>query len=311
MSNNATNANPISFPYNFSRPPVQIEFLNGIRDMTLSGMGPYVAETTQRFAYGTRGLTWDGRVFRYGKAFTYGVCSSIGAANVHGGGAGSNTTGPTTNTISSHAAPTQVGDASGLAGCSVVTVAIHTGDYHGEIGDGIVAKDELVGGYVVIGNGTAQSPDFRGIVGNSACTASTTSTIQLYLDGPIFTAITAATTNIEVLANPYTKLVCGANYAGTYGAGNGYVSFLGIPAVDAATLYSFWLQTWGPCWGTSAGATNNGANDRELYFATNGSLISGADLTYAGASYQRAGFAMEKTSSGYSGPPLVMLQISV
>lgn len=292
-------------------------FRDGItNDMIYGGLeegqsvlqGCYEMSLTKNCGWGTRRITWDGQVFKYAKAFTGGVASEFGAANIHGGGAGNNTTGPTSNTISSHLAVTQVDLATGLAGCSVITVPIHTGDYHGEIGDGIVAANELVGGYAIINNGTSQHPDFRRIIANTACEAGTGSTIQITLDGPLFTAITVGTTYIEILANPYNKMVSGNVQNG------GYVSFLGVPVITVATLYNFWLKTWGPTWITSDGATNNQGSDREVYFQNNGSIVSGYDVTYVTShplGLQRAGFSMEKTSSGYSGPPLVMLQVSI
>jgi hypothetical protein len=302
MSNNASNAAPVSFQYNFARPPVQLEFLNGVRDFTLSGMGPYVAETTQRFAYGAPAITWDGRLYRYCYAGTGGVASEFGAVNGHGGGAGNNTTGATSNTISSATAPAQVGDASGVAGSTCITVKIYSGSFHGEIGNGLVAKDELVGGYAIVGNGTSQHPDVRGIVGNTAIgTASASGTIQVYLDGPIFQTITAGTTNIEVLANPYSKVINGNV------DNSGYATVVCVPAVTAAATYSFWGQRRGPCWVTSSGNTNYAINSRSLYFLTNGSIGSGDALTYAGKAYQYAGYALEKTASAQSGPPLVFL----
>jgi hypothetical protein len=132
--------------------------------------------------------------------------------------------------------------------------------------------------------------------------------MNIDLEYPLDTAVTASTTNTEAMCNPYSYLVC-ANYA-TGSMNDGFKGFLGLPARTATVGQNFWLQTWGPCWITSNSATCDSAGDRMIYFANNGSVVGGTDATIE-TGYQLAGFAIDASSSGSSNGPMVMLQISV
>lgn len=270
-----------------------------------SKLSIYAAETTKRFAYGCPAIDlMDGSIFRYGLATTGGVTSQFGAANSYGGNsAGSQYN----NTISSAVAPTQTGDATGAIGMTCIKVTITA--YDGVASDGVVTENELIGGTAIIGNGAYQYPDVRRIIANTGKVAGAGS-IFVWLNAPITSTIAAwtassgtAAANIEILANTYKALVSG-NYSP-----NAYVSFMGIPNITAAATYNFWLRRKGPVWITSNSNTNYAANSRDLFFVSNGSIVSGDAITYAGAAYQRAGYAMEKTSSTHSGPPLCFLQL--
>jgi hypothetical protein len=327
MPNNASNAVPISTPF-ITGP---FRGITGVKDMSGGGMNLYTAETDQRAMVGSRCITIDGRVYKYCRTgTTYGVLPEVGAYNANNvsGLVGATNT---TCTVSSHAAPAQVGPASGKVGCYCITVTM------GETDGGItqiekVLKDELVGGYAIIGNGSAQHPCTRMIVANDALDedVAEVTTFNIWLDGPLTqtiegssrdvgtTCITAATTFIEILANPYNNMVGGT----AYGTDAGFVSFLCMPEVritdtEVAAQYAlgnywfFWGQTWGPRWITSNSITNQAAHDRTLYFADNGSIVAGTTASTTAPLYQKAGFAMEATATSQPGPPLVMLQISI
>jgi hypothetical protein len=186
-----------------------------------------------------------------------------------------------------------------VAGVDYVTV---TATSQGVAADGVFALDELRGGMIVIGNGAGQHPENRGIVGNDVSTGA--GVMKIYLDAPLTQAVTASTTNIEVLGNQY-RLVTSGNVTNS-----AYVTFVGVPVATALVSQYVWLQTRGKCWITSNNATCDSANDRTLYFIENGSVVSGADVTYAGKSYQMAGEAVDKSSSGSSNAPWVNLKIS-
>lgn len=248
----------------------------------------YRASTVKdaKWNVGDRVVLPDGRVFRY--ALASGTCNpEVGAYKAKKSN---------TNAV----APAQATGA-GAVGSNTVTVTIDT-----EIGvltTGVLSKDELAGGYVVIGNGTAQHPQNRRIIGHPALTTAGGS-LTLTLDAELTTAVTVGTTNIELIESPYYNLAAD-------NAGGEYVSFVGVPAVVASAGKYFWLQTWGPCWVTSDGNTCDSANDREIFFVANGSVVSGGTLTYAGSAYQRAGFALDMSGSGSSNAPMIMLQISI
>jgi len=257
----------------------------------------YTASTVKdpKWSVGDRVVLPDGRVYRYSKAGTGGVVAQMGAAH-------------TTVCAAYAVAPAQATAASlgttlaaGAAGSKYISVTIASP--FGVLGTGVLTEDELRGGYIVIGNGSAQSPQNRRIVGHPALAAAGILTLEL--DAALITAVTVGTTGIEIVENPYSRLV---NDGSTQ---QPYVSWMGVPAVVATVGQYFWLQTWGPCWMTSDGHTCAAAGSREIFIKNNGSVQSGDYFTYAGTAYQRAGFAIDASSAGSSNSPFVMLQISI
>lgn len=233
---------------------------------------------------GDRVVTPDGRVFRYALAGTGGVQSEWGAAQ-------------SLKTIDVAVAPAQVTGA-GAVGSTTLSLTVNAGA--GSLGTGAFALDELRGGYVVIGNGSAQHPQMRYITGNVAKVAGA-GIITVSLDASLTAAVSVGVTTIETMTNPYAFMVPGAG---------GYQTFLGIPAQTATVGQYFWLQTWGPCWITSNSATCNGVGDRTIVFVANGSVVSSDDVTVE-SGLQIAGVAMDASSAGASNAPMVMLQISI
>ena len=195
-------------------------------------------------------------------------------------------------------APVQATGA-GVEGSYTVTVTIDT--HIGVLATGVLSENELTGGYIVIGNGTSQHPQFRMIMSHPALTT-TGGSLTLTLDSPLESDVTAATTNIELWENPYSYLLAD-------NSGGDYVTFVGVSTVVAASGEYFWLQTWGPCWITSDGNTCDSVRDRTIVFVGNGSVLSSNDVTVE-SGLQIAGVALDTSSSGSSNGPLVMLQIS-
>lgn len=253
-----------------------------------------------KYNLGDRVVTPDGRVFRYAKCGTGGVQSEFGAVNG-------------IKTIANAVAPAQVAPTStitgitptaGQIGSTVVTITV--GATSGAAADGVIAADELRGGYIVIANGANQHPQMRGIIGNDAV-ATGGGTTNVFLDAGLTAAVVVGTTNIEAMLNPYANMTSGNV------TNSAYVSFLGMPAVTSTVGQYFWLQTWGPCWITSDSTTGAAANGREIFFVDNGSVVS-SDKIVDGATntlFQRAGFALDASSAGASNAPMVMLQISI
>lgn len=261
----------------------------------------YVASSTINPLYrvGDRVTTPDGRVFRYSKA--------NGIQYPQGGSYNP------LKTIDVAVAPAQATGA-GLVGSRTLTIT--KAATAGVAGDGVIAENELAGGYVVIGNGSGQAPQMRGIVANPASAAgaaSLTITLDaaitpLYISGTAYQLVTVGTTTIETYYNPYANLKNGLVTS------TDYASFLGVPAVYCTTGQYFWLQTWGACWITSNSVTCDQANDRDIYFVGNGSVVSGYDVTFTAdhpLKFQKAGYALDASSSGSSNAPMVMLQISL
>jgi hypothetical protein len=244
---------------------------------------------------GDRVVMPDGRVFRYSLAggtirSEFGVC--IPDLSI------TNAVAPAQSVIQTAVQGVTV--TAGAAGASVVTITVGATD--GKASDGVVAADELRGGYVVVANGTSQHPQFRGITGNTAVAANGGS-CDVYLDAPLVAAVTVATTNIEAYLNPY------GNVKGMNAVNSAYVTCIGAAAVDNVTSGQyFWVQTWGPVWLTSNAITGEAANGRDIYINTDGSVRGQTGTTYAG--YQRIGTGLDKSASNASNGPNIMLQIA-
>jgi len=144
-----------------------IDYAHEVADVPYLGI--YAEESTQRFVGGTRYITWDGRVFKYGK--------STGTLIAYHG-CGSN--------ADAYMTYEAVGAAQN-AGDTTLTVN-HTG----------VAEDEVAGGFVAIY--TAASMMWRQVIGNDATVSTTT---KLYLEAPLTEAVTVAANNVEMFKNPY------------------------------------------------------------------------------------------------------------
>jgi hypothetical protein len=270
----------------------------------------YTASTTKDTKYnvGDRVVTPDGRAFRYCLAggtveSEFGACDPDFSITNAVAPAQSTIQGPVLNQFGASA--TQV---AGTVGSSVVTITVGATDGTGA--NGVIAADELRGGYIVINNGPTQVPLFRGIIGNTAV-ASGGGSCDVYMDAAIttirigstnYTTVVVGTTNIEAYLNPYgdVKSMNSVNSA--------YVTCIGFPVVRATVGQYFWLQTWGPIWPTSDNATGKAANGRDIYINTDGSVRGQTSTTYAG--YQRIGTGMDKSSSGTSNGPLLLLQIT-
>ncbi len=259
------------------------------RDFTLASYEPsiYVRETTQRFVYGTRFLTWDGRVFKYAKATgtlqTDYWCKHVWGEHIE------------FETIAT----------SQVAGDTQIQLTVSAGSV-GPDADGVIPEDECAGGQIAVfmsGLGDNQS---RGVIGNTALASAGTS-ITLYVDAPWDRLFTAGTDSAEVLGNPYGKV------ADTQASGlpDGFASAAGLPNVPATTGQSCWIQTWGPRWmSPTASATGGVSGERDVFFDTNGGY---SEHTYSSSTLlnrQRGGFVIDKTTSGTDGAAWIMLHIS-
>jgi hypothetical protein len=272
-------SNQFQYPFN------PITWQGSPHDYTGDNMlGQYTVETTQRYVYGTRFLTWDGRVFKY--SLSSGECYTH-RLNVF------------FNTISS--------DANGID-YSLLTNAQSAGDREITLTNGstAVAEDYLAGGTAIIvptETTTDREVMSRMIVGNEIAAASAECTI--YLEAPLETAVTAAN-YAYVMPSGYNNI----KYLSTVGT----ISFAGLAATAVtATGYNFWLQTYGP--NNSAQQTTyvgKTAYYRMVYARHDGTLDTQANTVESGGTVvtdQIVGFGMDNNADN-NGTTVWMMTIS-
>ena len=250
-----------------------------------NNLGYYAVETTQRYVWGTRGITWDGKVFKYGRSKDtmkpgYGAmnAASIDISDML------DTNHP--NTIAIGDRSLVFGVTSGASG-------------YDDLG---VSEDELAGAQYVVGHGSAATTEQRTVIGNTAIAAATTGTIIVYVDAPF--AIQHTTGFNELPLNPYGYLTH---------TDPGIGSVMGLPNRAATTGQMLWIQTWGLCWCVPGGADatpGDTQNDREVVFVGDHTVNGAATATLENG-YQHAGFITDSTEGSTGTMPMVMLQISI
>lgn len=129
---------------------------------------------------------------------------------------------------------------------------------------------------------------------------------RVYLDQPL-TQLVAVTKYIGIDASPYTKIINGST------APARYKSFIGLPLVNATSGQYFWVQTAGPTWIQPASWADDrlpgrGENYRDVYAAIDGAIMSTWTRTAITNGYQRVGYLIDATASGY-GSVFIMLQL--
>lgn len=100
-----------------------------------------------------------------------------------------------------------------------------------------------------------------------------------------------ASTWITAWANPYNNLIVPSG---------GKLSIAAMPLVVVAAGSYFWGQTWGPCFGQlNGGAMGRTANDRTLYFQSDGSVRCGASTNFTNGQphTQQAGWLITNTQA--------------
>jgi len=274
--------------------PMQEAMAHGIMNDMIYG-GLLSGQTTMQLLHaeaavqncliGTRRVRWDGRVFRYGKP------SNIVSVRHFG----LKFWGQIADGIATTLAANQV------VGDSTITIA--------KVG---IAANDFRGGVVTMFSTPVQT---RGILSN---TATSGGNVTLTLDEPLTAVVTSGATYTEVLQNPYGNLRLTAGPSGG-DAGNDYSSVAGLPcAITTVADYFLWIQTWGWIWANPHGSSLQNAGitggERRLVFDCEGSITIPADVAHgpcgAGGGYQQpAGFIVDRSAAGVSGPPLIMLQI--
>lgn len=251
------------------------------RDLSLAGneLSVFISETTQRNMLGARYLTWDGRVFKYMLA--------NGTLNPDLG--------------CEQARPQEIAFVSVTSdadiGSTKVQLTVGSGD--GVAGDGIILKDVLQGGYLVLFKSGSKA-FMRSILGSSAV-GSGGGKITLDIDIPLHVAITTSDSG-ECVASPYYKVTTGASTTR---------SIIAIP-VEIATSGEFcWGQTWGPIWIAPQSDVGASASAIQGVFRHDGSIEMHDAASATTLQKQHAGFVLSWAQGGGQGAPFFMLQISV
>lgn len=258
-------SNKYNYPFN------PIPWHAGVHDYSGDNrLGIYAVETTQRYVPGTRYLTWDGRVFKY----------SLAEGTV-GGGRLAFFRGDVAND-----------------GIAYTTVAVSqvAGDEQVSVSSQSFAEDVLAGGLMLLYGSDYTYYQQRMIVGNNLCSSAT---LILELEAPLATAVTAASTGIEVCPNPYRHI----------GINNGYASLSGIPCTRAVSGEYFWQQTWGMCNVEPGMTITPDAYSRQLVSGHGAGAVYIHDAAHATTNQeQHVGFILDAATSCV---PFVMLQISI
>ncbi|MBU1067698.1 hypothetical protein KKE60_07905 [Patescibacteria group bacterium] len=245
----------------------------------------YQASTVKHpdFNLGDRVCLPDGRVFRYGKA----------GANLEQMKRGVKNNSLLVTELDAIGVAAEIGD-------SVIEVTFS--DTDGVANDGVIAEDELRGGYISLYRGDHRQQ--RGIIGNTARANGDTGNTKIWLDAALVTAINEDD-NLEVIGNPYADL----RHANDSQIG----AVMGMPCVLATSGQYFWIQTWGICRVTPSQAElGDVTSDRQFVFDNAGSVYSHKLAIAADDnSYQHAGFIVERVDGAAgSAAPFINLQIN-
>ena len=262
-------------------------YIDGVLKLGGSVQGICEVSATQNYLLGTRRVKIDGRAYKYVKATNIISSTNFGLKFWAELGDGIGYTAPLQTQL--------VGD---------TTIKVDSGK-----GVAGVAKDELIGGYIIIHTHGESYDQFRGILGNTLADAN--GYITITLDEPLTIAI-ELTFGVEVYPNPYASVR--VKQASHGGGGDRYSSVAGMADVKTTVANQYiWIQTWGPRWINPQGDVGSvvTVDRRGLVFDYEGSITQVDVNTATTAKMQYAGFVINRESvANGTGPPLVMLQIS-
>ena len=141
-----------------------------------------------------------------------------------------------------------------------------------------------------------------------ASDASEAAYTRLYLDKPLTQTLTVAM-YVGVNASPYKRLVNGDHaFVGAH-----YMSFIGLPFVNADSGEFFWVQTAGPCliqpgsWADDR-LPGRAPAYREVFAQVDGAIVSPWTNTAYTDGKQRVGYLLDATAHEY-GSVFIMLQL--
>jgi len=281
---------------------IQEAFAHGItNDMIFGGLvtgqtalqAIHAISATKNCRVGTRRVTWDGKVYRYGEAEA------------------------TLNTAFLCASTYRVEELSKVkvaTGCLAAddTIIATVGATDGD-GTGIIAENALADGILCVDMAGSGDAEYQmTIKSNTATVAGGDKPMTIVVDEP-FPLVVTAGIYVQAMATPYKGLTNQSLSART--------SYLGLPQRKATADIPFgWILTWGPCYVTpnnDQGGVNHNVGDADYsgqvvaHANVNGGSVGIHDENFALAKYaQHVGFVLSWSQAGGQGAPFIMLQIS-
>ena len=256
----------------FQYPSNPIGWQAGPQDFTgVNNLGIFAVETTQRYVYGTRYLTWDGRVYKYMNAASVGVTSYSACAN----------------TLQAQTSWTTA--VAAAAGDRKITITDATS----------VTEDLLAGAHLQIYQATIANSTQYFLTGNEAGNGTN---FIVYLEFPLPRAVTTSD-SVELFENPYRSV------GGYVGSSNNTAAWVGVPCMTAASGYKFWCQTWGPCICTPGNTTldDAAADERLAFFKGDGTLAEVDASGVTASKNQIAGYILNAGSPDIAGPEIYLM----
>ncbi len=245
---------------------------------------------TQNCRIGTRRVTWDGMVYRYGEAEstlnTAYLCATSNRTQEVG-----------------YVAVSTGADAGGDT--IICTVGGSDGD-----GSGNIAVNALKDGILCVDMGQTGAVYQMRIKSNTVLTGDGGGAMTIVVDEPFPLAVTDSM-YIEAMMSPYSGLI----NSGV----SSRASYLGLPQRDATSSLPFnWILTWGPCWVTPNNSlaqhnlgNANYSNQVVAHPSEFGGSVGPHDDAYSLTVYQQhVGFVLSWAQAGTQGAPFIMLQIS-
>jgi len=260
---------------NFTLPNGPLKWISSPLDKTGDyNLGIYTDDTTQRFVYGTRFITWDGRVYKY--------CNAVAQVYSYWG---------------AHA----------YENAAVSWTALPSANNAGELKQVITlgsrTTNDLAGGYLMIEDNSATTTTYLfGIVGNNDTATVTT----VYIDSPL-PVTTTTSDHCEVFENPYRETKA-------HGTGICPVICVPANSAAAGHKYWGQTYGPAYISPTNSTIDDPAAGEMMTYFSyegTTGGLVEYAITSKVEA--QPAGFILncDTASGGGIAGPLIMLQISI
>jgi len=253
-----------------------------------SPQGPYGLSLLKNYPFGTRRVTRDGRVFKYGCAISTLNTDLLAQSNSH---------------VQAVAYAAVQATAAAGATSLKVTVGATDGD-----GSGNIAADALAEGSIVIFPHSENSINMK-ITGNTVLAGGTGGTMTVTLEHPLPIPITHTSMHVEIMANQFAAVKAGS-------AGDLHKSFIGLPMMPATTLLPHhWEQTWGECWvapdnGWSSADVGNTRENHQVVARYNGSIAIHDSDDAENELQQHVGFVLSRARANTQGAPFIMLQIS-
>jgi len=255
----------------FTKPWLPLDYMSEPKDYTSDNqLGIYTDDAVQRFIYGTRFLSWDGRVFKYALTGSE-VESYLGVRN------------SLDEALAYTAAP--LGHPAGSRWVQV-TLA-------GRV------ENDLAGGQLLVYNAVDGDTSWvRGIIGNTV----SATTVDLYLDFPIAQAVIIATDDMEVFENPYRAV------AETDNAYCAWLGVPCVSAATARNIWiqTWGPAIISP---VNATLDDPAADERTVFWGNNAGIGEEAHAGITTAN-QYAGYILDEGAGGGMAGPRIMLMCS-